>query len=161
MGTGGALLHMANHALAQSVLGLLSGRIRAAYGSAEIGDVRGLLTALPDAGRAFLAAILALMGLPPFGLFVSELMIMGAGFRAGYSGSPWWPWPSSSSPPAASSGRLSACSTGSPGSIRIDRTPWPPAMPVAAALALLVLTGLAWPPGLAGALQRMVAVLGP
>jgi hypothetical protein len=34
-------------------------------------------------------------------------------------------------------------------------------LPVAAALALLVLTGLAWPPGLAGVLDRIVAIVVP
>ena len=85
-GIAGALLHIANHALAKSVLFLLSGRIRAAYGSAEIPAVRGLLARLPVTGRGFLAAMLALLGLPPFGLFVSEVMIFGAGFAAGQRG---------------------------------------------------------------------------
>jgi hydrogenase-4 component F len=161
-GVAGALLHIANHALAKSVLFLLSGRIRAAYGSAEIDDVRGLLTALPEAGRAFLAAMLALMGLPPFGLFVSELMIIGAGFRAGYPGVAV---AALALLVVAFGGLLRSANRmlyGEPaGVVRIDRAPWPPTMPIAAALALLVLTGLAWPPGLARALERMVAVLGP
>src|SRR5437016_11735404 len=73
-GVTGALLHLANHALAKSALFLLAGRIRAAYDSAEVLDVRGLMGPLPRTGGAFLAAMLALMGLPPFGLFTSEVM---------------------------------------------------------------------------------------
>jgi hypothetical protein len=34
-------------------------------------------------------------------------------------------------------------------------------LPVAAALALLLLTGLAWPPGLGDALDRIVAIVLP
>ena len=39
---------------------------------------------LPRSGALFLAAILALVGLPPFGLFVSEVMILGACFSQGF-----------------------------------------------------------------------------
>ena len=85
-GVTGALAHIVNHALAKSALFLLAGRIRAAYDSAEVLAVRGLMGPLPRTGGAFLAAMLALMGLPPFGLFTSEVMIFGAGFREGRVG---------------------------------------------------------------------------
>src|SRR6185436_19010644 len=83
-GVAGAMLHVGNHALAKATLFVLAGRIRAAYGSAEIARVRGLRDAMPLTSRGFLAAMLALMGLPPFGLFVSEIMIVRAGIDAGY-----------------------------------------------------------------------------
>jgi hypothetical protein len=38
---------------------------------------------------------------------------------------------------------------------------WRPTLPVAAALLLLLLTGLAWPPGLTDALARVVAIVVP
>src|SRR5438034_498117 len=82
-GVAGALLHIGNHALAKSALFLLAGRIRAAYDSAEVLAVRGLMGPLPRTGGAFLAAMLALMGLPPFGLFTSEVMVFGPGFSDG------------------------------------------------------------------------------
>src|SRR5689334_11794302 len=50
LGVSGALLHVANHGLAKSLLFLLAGRIRAAYGTADVGGVRGLLRALPLTG---------------------------------------------------------------------------------------------------------------
>src|SRR5262249_34027034 len=84
VGTAGALLHVANHAVAKSTAFLLSGRIRAAYGSVEIAAVGGLMRGMPGTGAAFLAAILALVGVPPFGLFVSEVMIFSAGFARGF-----------------------------------------------------------------------------
>src|SRR5213594_3257336 len=85
LGTSGALLHVANHGLAKSVVFLLAGRIRAAYGSAEITAVGGLMVRMPHTGTAFMAAMFALIGLPPFGLFVSEVMIFGAGFAQGFA----------------------------------------------------------------------------
>jgi hydrogenase-4 component F len=83
-GVAGAILHIANHALAKSVLFLLAGRIRAAFGSADVAAVHGLVALMPFTGRGFFVAMLALMGLPPFGLFLSEWLILGAGFQAGY-----------------------------------------------------------------------------
>jgi hydrogenase-4 component F len=158
-GLAGALLHVANHALAKSVLFLLSGRIRAAYGSAEILDVSGLVTALPLTGRTFLVAMLALMGLPPFGLFVSEVMIFGAGFQAG--------WLTASALGlallvVAFAGLLRAAHRMAYGPAAASVTEsgsWLGSVPILAALALLVLTGIAWPPGLATALERIAALL--
>ena len=159
-GVAGALLHIGNHALAKSALFLLAGRIRAAYDSAEVLAVRGLMGPLPRTGGAFLAAMLALMGLPPFGLFTSEVMIFGAGFREGRVGV------------AAVglvllvlafAGLLRTTQTmlhGVPARppVHASRGAWP-AVPVVVALLLLLLTGLAWPPGLARALDRIAAVV--
>ena len=161
-GTAGALLHVANHALAKSTLFLLAGRIRAAYGSADIAAVRGLLRPLPRTGAAFLAAMLALMGLPPFGLFTSEVLIFGAGFHKG-----------AILPAAlglllllvAFGGLLRSTQSmlyGAPTGPAPREAPgaWP-AVPVTLALGLLVLTGLAWPPGLGDALERLAAIVAP
>jgi hydrogenase-4 component F len=79
-GTLGALLHMVNHALAKSMLFLLSGNILLKYRTTEIRGIRGLLRAAPWTGYAFLCGILALIGLPPFGPFVSEFIIFRGGF---------------------------------------------------------------------------------
>jgi hydrogenase-4 component F len=81
-GVFGALLHMLNHALAKSMLFLLSGTIAMKYHTTEIQRVRGLLKAAPWTGIAFLCGILALIGLPPFGPFISEFIIFRAGFAA-------------------------------------------------------------------------------
>jgi hydrogenase-4 component F len=161
LGVAGAVLHIANHALAKSVLFLLSGRIRAAYGTAEIPAVSGLLAAMPLTGRGFLIAMLALVGLPPFGLFVSEVMIFAAGFQGGHV--------------AASVLGLALLVVAFSGLLRAthrmlygpapagarETAHWPSALPLAAALLLLVVTGLAWPPGLAAALERIASLLAP
>ncbi|HYT57761.1 MAG TPA: hydrogenase 4 subunit F [Verrucomicrobiae bacterium] len=81
----GALFHVVNHALAKSLLFIVSGNILLKYHSAEIDDVRGLLHAAPWTGALFLAGMLALIGLPPFAPFVSEFII----FRAGVESYPW------------------------------------------------------------------------
>jgi hydrogenase-4 component F len=159
-GVAGALLHVANHALAKSVLFLLSGRIRVAYASMQVEDVRGLLARLPVSGPLFFAAMLALLGLPPFGLFVSEVMILGAGFAAGHAVAA-----------VVALGMLVIAFAGllrtlqrmlygeatGPG---IEPGAWA-STPLVAALLLLLMTGLAWPPGLARALESIALVVGP
>ena len=162
LGTSGALLHIANHALAKSLGFLLTGRIRAAYGSAEIAAVGGLLQAMPRTGSAFLAAMVALIGLPPFGLFVSEVMIFGAGFAQGFH--------------VVAGVALALLVIAFAGLLRgvhaivygpsagrpvVEAAGWRLALPMAAAFALLLLTGLAWPPGLGATLDRIVAIVVP
>ncbi|HEU4391174.1 MAG TPA: hydrogenase 4 subunit F, partial [Blastocatellia bacterium] len=84
-GTFGALLHVINHALSKSLLFMLSANILTMYRAIDIRRVRGLLRASPVTGGAFLAGTLALLGLPPFGLFISEIVI----FRAGLETNAW------------------------------------------------------------------------
>jgi len=84
-GVFGALLHMINHALSKSLLFMLSGNILLKYRTTDIRRVRGLLRASPLTGGAFLAGTLALLGLPPFGLFISEFIIFRAGLESNAS----------------------------------------------------------------------------
>jgi hydrogenase-4 component F len=159
-GIAGAMLHIANHALAKSVLFLLSGRIRAVYGSIEVGDIRGLLARLPVSGPLFLAAMLALMGLPPFGLFVSEVMIFGAGLASGHVVATGL---ALGLVVVAFAGLLRALQRmlyGETAGRGVEPHAWA-STPLVAALALLLMTGLAWPPGLAGALAGIAGVIAP
>jgi hydrogenase-4 component F len=83
LGLYGALLQTLNHALAKAVLFLSSGDVSLRYQTREAGQVRGLLTAVPVTGGALLLASFAALGSPPFGLFLSELTIVRAGFAHG------------------------------------------------------------------------------
>ncbi len=158
-GVAGAVLHIANHALAKSVLFLLSGRIRAAYASMEIEAVQGLLARLPVSGPLFFAAMLALLGLPPFGLFVSEVMIIGAGFSGGHVGAAVTALVLLVIAFAGLLRALQRMLHGEAAGRGTERR-WA-AVPMVAALILLLLTGLAWPPGLAGALAAIAGVIAP
>ena len=80
LGTFAALLHLINHTLAKSLVFFIAGDTEEAYGSSQIEQVHGLLTARPWTGGLWAVGLLALIGLPPFGLFVSEFLIMQAGF---------------------------------------------------------------------------------
>jgi hydrogenase-4 component F len=86
LGVFAALLHLLNHSAVKSMLFLLTGRILHRYDTTQIDQVSGLLKALPVTGGLFAAGILALSGLPPFGLFISEFALIRAGFVAGH---PW------------------------------------------------------------------------
>ncbi len=80
LGLYGALLHTLNHAIAKAVLFLSSGDIALRYRSRESSGVRGLLTVVPITGAALLLGSFAVLGSPPFGLFLSEFTIVRAGF---------------------------------------------------------------------------------
>jgi hydrogenase-4 component F len=83
LGLYGALLQVLNHALAKAVLFLSSGDVSLRYQTREAGQVTGLLAAVPVTGGALLLASFAVLGSPPFGLFLSELTIVRAGFAGG------------------------------------------------------------------------------
>jgi hydrogenase-4 component F len=80
LGFYGALLHVLNHAIGKSVLFITSGDVVLGYHTRDADDVRGLLGVLPVTGTVLLLASLAILGSPPFGLFLSELTILRAGF---------------------------------------------------------------------------------
>jgi NADH:ubiquinone oxidoreductase subunit 5 (subunit L)/multisubunit Na+/H+ antiporter MnhA subunit len=80
LGLYGALLQTLNHAIAKAELFLTSGDVALRYHTREAAGVRGLLAAAPVTGGALLLGSFAVLGSPPFGLFLSELTIVRAGF---------------------------------------------------------------------------------
>lgn len=82
LGTFAALLHMIYHSLAKSSMFLLSGNILLKYGSAKVKNVENLIGILPKTTILFIIGFLALTGVPPFGLFLSEFYIILAGIQA-------------------------------------------------------------------------------
>ncbi len=79
----GAMLHLVNHSLAKGMLFLLAGNVLAVYRTKSAPQVRGLLQVLPVTGPLWLAGFLAIAGSPPFGLFVSELLILKGALQQG------------------------------------------------------------------------------
>lgn len=78
------LLHILGHGLAKAVAFCSAGKILHRAGSAHIDTVRGLATRTPQLAATFGVAVIALLGLPPFSLFASELAIARAGLNSGY-----------------------------------------------------------------------------
>jgi len=86
LGSFASLLHLMNHGLAKSLLFFLAGRVHERYQTSELERVTGLAKVMPGTGTFFALALAAIMGLPPFGLFISEMALLRAGFAAGR---PW------------------------------------------------------------------------
>jgi hydrogenase-4 component F len=81
------LLHIAGHGLGKTVAFCASGQILHLEHTSRIEAVRGLAARDPVLAGTFGVAVLALLGLPPFSLFASEVGIARAGFAAGLG----WP----------------------------------------------------------------------
>jgi hydrogenase-4 component F len=73
--TFGAMLHAVNHSLTKAMLFMIAGNILAAYKTKNSADVRGVLRVLPVSGVLWVAGFLAITGVPPFGMFLSEFTI--------------------------------------------------------------------------------------
>jgi hydrogenase-4 component F len=78
-----SLLHILGHGLGKAVLFCGAGQILISERTTRIGEVRGLLARRPVLAGVFGAGFLALLGLPPFSLFVSELGLARAAADAG------------------------------------------------------------------------------
>jgi hydrogenase-4 component F len=77
------LLHILGHGLAKAVAFCGAGQILHRVGNSLISAVRGALAFAPATAALFGVAVVALLGLPPFALFASELTLARAGFAAG------------------------------------------------------------------------------
>jgi hydrogenase-4 component F len=80
-GVFGALLHMTYHSLAKPVALFSAGTLGQLHSSSDFARIgRGTFTRAPIASALFVLAALMITGSPPFGLFFSEMTILGAGF---------------------------------------------------------------------------------
>lgn len=159
-GVFGALLHIINHALSKSLLFMLSGSILIKYQTTDIRRVRGLLRASPLTGGAFLAGTLSLVGLPPFGPFISEFII----FRAGLESKAWVAATGIALLVVVFAGMLASVNQmlyGEPPE-KIERGEsirWSLA-PLAVNLAVLIVLGLTLPEPFVNALKKAIEALG-
>jgi hydrogenase-4 component F len=80
------LLHMLGHGLTKSTLFISSGEIAHAEGTTEIAKIKTLLARRPVLGGIFGCGLLALLGFPPFSLFISEFTMARAEVDVGL----WW-----------------------------------------------------------------------
>ena len=70
------LLHMTVHSLTKSAIFFAVGHAAQAAGTQVIADIRGLIRQSPTIGWGLLLGSLAILGMPPFGVFTSEFMIL-------------------------------------------------------------------------------------
>ncbi len=76
-----ALLHVVAHAFTKAAAFFAAGLIQQEHGTTQLSHLRALWNAGPS-GRLLLGALVALSGMPPFGLFVSEFLVVLAGIAA-------------------------------------------------------------------------------
>ena len=79
----GALFHMLNHALPKTLLFFGAGNVLQRYGTREIAGVRGLASVMPATAVLVAGGALAIVGCPPFGTFISEIMILAGAIEGG------------------------------------------------------------------------------
>lgn len=84
VGIYGALLHIINHGIGKSVLFYMAGVLTQEYQTKQIARIRGVVTIMPVFASMFILAILAITGAPPFGIFISKFIIVGAAFSSGW-----------------------------------------------------------------------------
>ncbi len=70
------LLHMTVHSLTKSAIFFAVGHAAQMAGTKVIEDIRGLIKRSPTIGWGLMLGTLAILGMPPFGVFTSEFMIL-------------------------------------------------------------------------------------
>jgi hydrogenase-4 component F len=82
----GALLHMGYHALIKPVLFFAAGNIHQSCHTLQMRLIGpGLVHVIPGTAVCMALAALAAIGLPPFGLFFSEITVLNGGFAGGHT----------------------------------------------------------------------------
>jgi hydrogenase-4 component F len=84
VGTYGALLHVVNHGITKALAFFAAGKAIARYGSRDMRVIRGVLAVAPIGATLLMLAALSLAGVPPFSIFISELMVLRAGIGHGH-----------------------------------------------------------------------------
>ena len=74
------LLHMTMHSLTKSAIFFAVGHIAQAKGTQRIAEIRGLTESHPLLGWGLVVGVAAIIGLPPFGVFMSEFLVVSSTF---------------------------------------------------------------------------------
>ncbi|HEX9857942.1 MAG TPA: hydrogenase 4 subunit F [Paracoccaceae bacterium] len=74
------LLHMVMHSLTKSAIFYSVGHVAQIKGTQQIAEIRGLTQSHPVLGWGLALAVLAIAGMPPFGVFMSEFLIVTSTF---------------------------------------------------------------------------------
>jgi len=140
---------------------LTAGNLLAAYKSKNISGVRGALRLLPASGVLWIVGFLAVSGLPPFGVFLSEFTILKAAFDTGHD---WLGWLYLALLGGVFIGLATAFLGMAQGNPETPRPPLPEApwaiWPPAALAGLVLMLGLYIPPPLQTLLRAAARPLG-
>jgi hydrogenase-4 component F len=74
------LFHMTMHSLTKSAIFFAVGHISQAKGTQKLADIRGLTESHPVLGWGLVLGVVAIAGMPPFGIFMSEFLVISSTF---------------------------------------------------------------------------------
>ena len=151
------MLHMTVHSLTKSAIFFAVGHATQKAGTPLIDGIRGLITLSPMIGWALALGALAILGIPPFGVFASEFLILTTAMRD-------QPWATPFLLIALGIAFAAVFSKVQPmvfGETNAQRLPERPAMiPVFVHLALVLMLGLWIPPYLAEWYRQAARLIG-
>jgi len=152
-----ALLHMTVHSLTKSAIFFAVGHAVQKAGTQQMDNIRGLIRLSPTVGWGLMLGTLAILGMPPFGVFASEFLIITTAMHD-------YPW---TTPVllvalgmafAAIFGRVQPMVFGETPAVRLPHAP--ALIPVFIHLLLVLMLGLYMPPYLANWYRQAAALLG-
>jgi len=76
------LLHAFNHAVTKALMFFCAGNAVRAYRSNNMDKMQGLIKVMPFTGIVLFLGLFALVGMPPFSIFISKLLILISAFQA-------------------------------------------------------------------------------
>ncbi|WP_298875158.1 hydrogenase 4 subunit F [uncultured Bradyrhizobium sp.] len=79
------LLHMTMHSLTKSAIFFAVGHIAQVKSTQKIADIGGLTVTNPALGWSLMLGVIAIVGLPPLGIFMSEFLVVSSTFAR----APW------------------------------------------------------------------------
>jgi hydrogenase-4 component F len=151
------LLHMTVHSLTKSAIFFTVGHATQKSGTQLMEGIRGLVRVSPAIGWGLMLGAVAILGMPPFGVFASEFLILTTVIAQ-------QPWAapillvSLGVSFAAIFGKVQAMVFGEPTAARLPHRP--ALVPVFTHLALVLLLGLYIPPYLADWYRRAAQLIG-
>ncbi len=74
------LLHMTMHSLTKSAIFFTIGHITRIKGTQQVAEIQGLTESHPALGWTLVLGVVAIAGLPPFGIFTSEFLVVSSTF---------------------------------------------------------------------------------
>lgn len=152
-----ALLHMTVHSLTKSAIFFAVGHAVQKAGTQVMDDIRGLMTISPAIGWGLMIGTLAILGIPPFGVFASEFLILTTAMQQ----QPWATPILLMSLGIAFAAIFSRLQPMVFGETTVRRLPYQPAMlPVFAHLLLVLMLGLFIPPYLADWYRAAALLIG-
>jgi hydrogenase-4 component F len=162
-GMGGAvasfagLLHMTMHSLTKSAIFYTVGHATQKAGTQSMDDIRGLIRTNPTIGWGLMLGTVAILGMPPFGVFASEFLIITTAMHE-------HPWATPILLVSLGVAFASMFGKVQPmvfGETDLPRLPHQPALaPVFVHLALVLMMGLFIPPYLADWYRQAAKLLG-